>query len=126
MPNAPKTHLQRMRAAGTLPPSRCYKATRTESDKFRSSVRWQKCRASHKRMNPLCCDPFGTHARVGELAPVNETHHIVPVAKAPELALDFDNLASLCFGCHARLGVMEKQGQRTCQLFSKTDGRYGA
>lgn len=121
MPDAPKTHLQRQRASGKAPPSQWRKGERTEADKFRSSARWQKCRKVHKRMFPLCCDPFGVHAADGHWEPVAETHHVVPVIEEPELALDFDNLRSLCRVCHARVGAMERAGQETRGLFGKVE-----
>lgn len=70
-------------------------------------------------MFPLCCDPFGDHAADSHWEPVAQTHHVVPVAEDMTLALDFDNLRSLCTACHGRVSMMERAGQETAGLFGK-------
>ncbi len=73
-------------------------------------------------MYPLCCDPFGVHTAAGHWEPVAQTHHVVSVMEDMDLALDFDNLRSLCTGCHGRVSAMERNGQDTKGLFGKAAG----
>lgn len=40
--------------------------------------------------------------REGKFSPANTVHHIVPLLERPDLALDDDNLESLCAACHNR------------------------
>ena len=57
---------------------------------------WQKVRAMKFRTNPLCewCEAKG------RVTAAEEIHHEIPIAEAPELRLDLDNLVSLCKRCH--------------------------
>jgi 5-methylcytosine-specific restriction endonuclease McrA len=61
-----------------------------------SSGQWQEVRRIVKARSPLCQDCG--------LAPSVDVHHIVPMLKAPHLALAYDNLKALCRPCHDRLG----------------------
>lgn len=71
--------------------------------KIRSSARWQKVSAKAKALFPICLDPYNHHSEDGRIAKSEETHHIVPLAQAPEKAFDMDNLACLCITCHKRI-----------------------
>lgn len=42
--------------------------------------------------------------------PASMVHHVIPITQRPDLALDIDNLRSLCDMCHNRLHP-EKGGQ---------------
>ena len=87
--------------------------------KIRSSGAWQKLQARKLQEDPLCCDPFGNHDRH---EPAQQVHHIEPIVERPDLALDWDNLASVCTECHGRLNAMERSGKPTHHLFADTGG----
>lgn len=40
--------------------------------------------------------------REGKFSPANTVHHIEPLLERPDLALEDDNLESLCAACHNR------------------------
>lgn len=61
---------------------------------------WRTLSARILLQRPICQDPFGYHARQGEVVPATEVHHIKPVETFPELLLDTSNLLSLCPLCH--------------------------
>lgn len=66
----------------------------TEQRRLRNRQAWKKVkRLANERDGYLCvmCLAEGTITYGGL-----ETHHIVPLAVAPELAYDIDNLATLC------------------------------
>jgi 5-methylcytosine-specific restriction protein A len=101
---------------------RVYDATRRQSDpalaeaaRIRGSAAWQTLRRFHKAQFPTCCDPFKLH---GEYPPLcDQTHHVVPIVKEPERALEWDNLRSLCTGCHRQIEAMERRDEPTAHLF---------
>ncbi len=114
MPWAPKTHIQKLKEAGLYKPV----PRQSKAATFRSSTRWKKFRAWHKRTHPLCCDPFGDHKRLGEMPVVaGDLHHILPLNDRPDLALDESNCAQLCRSCHGRIEGMERSGRSTAHLF---------
>jgi 5-methylcytosine-specific restriction enzyme A len=104
-----------------------YDATRRKLDpalalaaRIRNSAQWQKVRAQHRAIEPLCRDPFGRHTL---LPAFNDcSHHIKPLATYPELAFDLSNLAGLCTACHARVGGMERRGEDAEALFLQRSG----
>jgi len=64
---------------------------------FYKSAAWLKCREYVlNRDNHLCqlC------LKRKKLTPANTVHHIKPLEEAPELALDPNNLESICPSCH--------------------------
>lgn len=64
---------------------------------FYKSAAWLKCRAFVLiRDNYLC----QTCLRNKRLTPANTVHHKIPLEEAPELALNPDNLESICPSCH--------------------------
>ena len=71
-------------------------------DPFLSLARWKRCRVMFLRRHPVCVDPFGIHAAGGQVVPAAHVDHIVPRVIAPDLALDWGNLQSLCVSCHSR------------------------
>jgi len=83
--------------------------------RIRSSAQWQKVRALHRRMEPLCRDPFGDHK--GWPVPSAHSHHIQSLATAQSLAFDVGNLAGLCVECHSKVEWLERQGKGTAGLF---------
>lgn len=76
-----------------------------EARRIRSSRRWQKVRDAILSEAPFCRDPHERHA-VPVLAA--EVHHVVPVARAPSLAFDADNLMPVCRVCHE---LIEREGK---------------
>jgi 5-methylcytosine-specific restriction endonuclease McrA len=64
---------------------------------FYKSAAWQKCRAFVLIRDNHLCQPC---LRRKKLTPANTVHHIVPLEEAPEIALDPDNLESICPACH--------------------------
>ena len=65
---------------------------------------WQKIRAAYIRRHPLCEECL----KHGRLTPVQEVHHVVPLADGG--TNDFDNLMSLCKSCHSSISA--RIGQR--------------
>lgn len=63
---------------------------------FHSSKYWRKLRETYINNNPVCvfCMQLGI-IKAGEIV-----DHIKPVATHPELALEWDNLQTLCKRCH--------------------------
>ncbi len=54
-----------------------------------------------------------------------EVHHVKPIADFPELALELDNLESLCWNCHEetkpRKAVHKPKGVRVIRISDGTD-----
>jgi 5-methylcytosine-specific restriction protein A len=90
------------------------------STRIHGSARWQKIRSLFRSANPCCCDPFKEH---GEFPPLmSQVHHIAPLSKIfesedHEQAYAWENLASVCSGCHSKLSAMERAGKETAHLF---------
>ena len=68
----------------------------TDAAAFRSRQAWQRLRRMYLNAHPLC---QGDGCR-NRTTPATEVHHRLPVAARPELALDPDNLMSVCRACH--------------------------
>jgi len=76
---------------------------RRERMKIYNSQRWRDLRAWKMVCNPLCekCE------RKGKVTPADDVHHVISFMSTDDpverlrLALDFDNLMSLCDWCHA-------------------------
>ena len=47
-----------------------------------------------------------------------QVHHLQPVERRPDLALDWDNLAPVCTRCHGNCNARERQGLETASLFA--------
>lgn len=74
---------------------------------------WQCLRAEQLRREPLCrfC------AEAGRFTCGQVVDHIVPIAEAPHLRLDPDNLRTLCKRCHDRRTATEQgfaKSQKKC------------
>jgi 5-methylcytosine-specific restriction protein A len=69
-----------------------------EARRFYQSPAWRSLRLVKLRRDPLCQDCEGH----GRLTPATEVHHELERRDRPDLALDLDNLASLCRPCHNR------------------------
>ena len=86
--------------------SRCLRCTtdrarerphRDAAARFRSTFAWQKLRGVVMRAHPWC-------ERCGATDDLT-VDHVVPIARAPELALDVSNLEVRCRRCNASKGA---------------------
>lgn len=90
-------------------------ADRKESLPFYHSAKWKRVRAQalsrDQGMCQACMERFrqGTGIRPRRAQMV---HHVIPLEERPDLALDLNNLRSLCYECHNREHP-EKGGSRT-------------
>ena len=68
------------------------------------SKRWQGTRRIKLQASPLCerCQAEG------RITPASHVHHKIEVAEDISLALDLDNLESLCLSCHSRHHASER------------------
>lgn len=78
-------------------------------DPFYDSARWRKIRIEALMSQPICADPFGEHAKYGEVTPAVEVDHIVSRRVAPERELELENLQGLCHRCHSKKTAKEDQ-----------------
>jgi len=78
------------------------------TDPFLGSVAWQKLRRAKLRANPLCecCEA------AGRTTPAMQVHHKQARQDAPDLALDWDNLESVCTRCHRAYTVAATRERR--------------
>ena len=77
-----------------------------EAKTFRSSRRWQNTRAAYLSAHPVCADPFTQHAEMIQAA--GQVDHIVPL-EIGGAKTDWNNLQSLCTGCHAKKSQSERR-----------------
>ena len=102
MPNAPKTHLQRQRASGMLPPSR-----RRESSCKRGYGRsWRKARDLFLRQHPLCklC------MEDGRREPATCVDHVAAHKGDMAVFWDSSKWQALCTPCHSGKTAREDGG----------------
>ena len=78
--------------------------------KLRSSQAWRQLAGRFLAVHPIC------GSCRAELAA--QVHHLEPVESRPDLALDWDNLAPVCTGCHAACNSVERRGESTAYLFA--------
>lgn len=82
--------------------------------KIYNSKEWKKLRKAHIMLNPLCQDCL----EKGIVKQAEEVHHIKPILSAKDdlemltLALDPDNLRSLCADCHHITHNKTRRGSR--------------
>lgn len=69
-------------------------------------ARWRRLRKMFLAANPVCADPFGIHARNGEVVPATDVDHIVP--KRCGGTDEWSNLQALCHACHSRKTSTER------------------
>lgn len=77
-----------------------------ETDPFYKSAAWRRARASAlMRDHYMCveCIAAKTRGVICKPRAADLVHHIKPLKEYPELALELDNLMSLCNRCHNRL-----------------------
>jgi 5-methylcytosine-specific restriction enzyme A len=65
--------------------------------KFYNSAAWRKCRELVLLRDNYFCQEC---LREGQVISADMVHHIKSFEDYPELALDIDNLVSLCYPCH--------------------------
>lgn len=92
MPSKPFRYV-RLASIGGKPARTIDKA---ERDKFYSSAEWLALRASHLAEHPLCVHCDGQ----GRLRLATVVHHKIERLSDSSLALDPDNLESVCNPCH--------------------------
>lgn len=71
-----------------VPPTR-------KRDKFLDTQAWRDLRAAFVEAHPYC-----QHCYPEQLVAAEDVDHILPRRTHPELALDWNNLQSLCKTCH--------------------------
>ena len=66
------------------------------TDPFLGSTAWQKLRKAKLASNPVCerCE------RDGRTTPATQVHHVKARQDAPDEALAWENLESICTRCH--------------------------
>lgn len=69
---------------------------------------WQKLRAQHLLLHPLCAPC----RRSGLTVPATTVDHVEPIRKAPHRRLDPTNLESQCAHCHSSRKQSEERGGR--------------
>lgn len=76
---------------------------RTERDRFLDSRAWRRMSAWKLQETPYCEDC----AAMGVVTPAQDADHVIPRSERPDLALDPENLRSLCDSCHGRKTAKE-------------------
>lgn len=89
-------------------------------DSFYKSIRWQHKREAILRRDGYMCQYC---KRYGRAVSATEVHHIKFLEDFPELALDNDNLVSLCSACHRK--QHPEKGQKTRGRYSAVSNRGG-
>ncbi len=79
------------------------------SDPFYHTAVWQKAREAALIRDHYLCQRCLAGRR---LTAANTVHHIKHLDKHPDLALDPDNLVSLCERCHARAHAGAKKDRK--------------
>lgn len=80
-----------------------------EAKRFYNSAAWIKCRESVLIRDDYLCQEC---LKQGILTPADMVHHIKHFLDYPELALDEDNLTSLCNPCHNKEHPEKGGGQK--------------
>lgn len=68
-----------------------------ERGRFYASGRWRRLRALKLATDPLCQECL----LKGKLEPADTVHHIHERLQRPDLALEIENLLSVCASCHS-------------------------
>lgn len=74
-----------------------------ESNPFYHTAAWKRARAAAlARDHGMCCDCMDRFRAGYGIRPhrADMVHHIIPLEERPDLALNLDNLRSLCNKCH--------------------------
>ena len=82
---------------------------------FYNTTKWKELRLLKLQMNPLC-----EHClRENKITPATEVDHIIPIQQRPDLALDINNLQSLCKPCHSRKTAQETNQKKQGQIINR-------
>lgn len=81
------------------------KAREKRTDPWYKRKLWRELRAMQLADFPLC----EVCKQRGKMVPATEVHHIKARRSHPELALEPDNLQSICKPCHARHELGERR-----------------
>lgn len=76
------------------------KMTREETEAFYNSPRWRRKQKAILRRDHYQCQLCKRYGRISEATIV---HHKLELVEYPELAMDDDNLVSVCRKCHNKL-----------------------
>jgi 5-methylcytosine-specific restriction endonuclease McrA len=119
MPNKPPTHERRLARTGRRHVDGHSQDGTTDPvvRAIRNSARYKRFIAIARRRAPLCCDPFGYHAKDGITQPTHQIHHIIGLALDAGLAYDLSNCVGLCTRCHAMIEQRVRAGERTAYMF---------
>lgn len=83
--------------------------TRKERQEFYQSEDWKNMRTYKLSLMPFCERCLNTEKRY---VTATEVHHKEEIHKRPDLALDYNNLESLCKSCHSRHTLKENNFNR--------------
>ena len=86
-------------------------------DKFYNSRPWSKIRLKALQRDHHECQMCKKNPKVNRIIFANTVHHIQEVKNRPDLAMDLDNLISLCRGCHEKIHQRELVKRETKPKF---------
>ncbi|CUN04371.1 HNH endonuclease [Turicibacter sanguinis] len=72
-------------------------------DKLYNSRPWRNLRLKALERDHHECQMCKKNPKVNKIVFANTVHHIKEVKDRPDLAMDLDNLISLCRGCHEEI-----------------------
>ena len=72
-------------------------------DKFYKSRLWTNCRKKALERDHYECQMCKKNPKVNKIVLANTVHHIKEIRDYPHLALELDNLVSLCRACHEKI-----------------------
>lgn len=93
--------------------------TREETEAFYVSKAWRRKKKAILRRDHYQCQLC---KRYGRLTEAKIVHHKLELAEYPELALDDDNLISVCAACHNKLH--DEKGAKAHKRFRKREDLY--
>ena len=92
-------------------------------DKFYNSRPWRKLRLKALERDHNECQLCKKNPEVNKIVLANTVHHIKEVKDRPDLAMDLDNLVSLCRNCHEeiheRLSKANEARQKTSKFINE-------
>ena len=86
-------------------------------DKFYNSRPWRNLRLKALERDHHECQMCKKNSKVNKIVFANTVHHIQEVKNRPDLAMDLDNLISLCRGCHEKIHQRELGKRETKTKF---------
>ena len=102
----------------TRPPSTRRSPGEVARNRFYNRAAWKKLRAWFLAQRPKCAEC----EKRGYQVPAEHCDHIIPLADAPERALDPSNVQGLCRRCHSAKTNVERTG---CAFRHWSAGRVG-